>query len=159
MKTNSQIGRRRTYAGFTMIELCIVVTIGLIVMGFAIPIVATTVSRYRLNGAVSALTGAIRTTRYQALMKGYRHRLAISPTNRNYQVSQDPEKDGTFTNLGSAIPFTGASTAIVVSAATTLEFRPNGQVAATTGDLDFDVTYSGNTKTITVTTYGNVTVE
>ncbi len=91
-------------------------------------------------------------------MKGYPFRLTIDPTNRTYQLSSDPERDGTFANVGSAIPFTGGNAPATVSAATTLQFRPNGQVSATTGALNFDVSYQGVTKTITVTTYGNVTI-
>ena len=125
-------------------------------MGFAIPIMQQTVFRYRLGGAVTSVTGAIRSTRYLALMKGYRYRLAISPTNKDYQLSNDPEKDGTYANAGTAVPIT--SNAVTISAATTLEFRPNGQVSATAGAMNLDVTYKGVTKTITVSTYGNVTV-
>jgi Tfp pilus assembly protein FimT len=150
--------RRPAIAGFSVVELAVVVTIGLVMMGFAVPIVRSTMFRYRLNGAVSAVTGAIRTGRYLALMKGYRYRLAISPTARNYQFSSDPERDSTFANEGSAVPFTSPSAPVTISAATTLEFRPNGQVAATTGGMSVNVSYQGVTKTISVSNYGNVTV-
>jgi hypothetical protein len=62
----------------------------------------------------------------------------------------------TYSNVGSAIPIT--SSAVAISAATTLEFRPNGQVSATTGAMNFNMSYQGVTKTITVSTYGNVNV-
>jgi hypothetical protein len=41
---------------------------------------------------------------------------------------------------------------------TTLQFKPNGSVSATTGALTFQLTYQGMTKTITVSTYGNISV-
>ena len=139
-----------------MIELAIVVTITLVMMSLAIPIVGETVSRYRLGGAVSSVTGAIRSTRYLSLMKGYRYRLAISPTNKDFQLSSMIPPATSYSNDGAAVPI--SSNAITISAATTLEFRPNGQVSATTGAMNLDITYEGVTKTITVSNYGNVTV-
>lgn len=128
----------------------------MVVTGFAIPILRQTVNRYRLGAAVSSVTGAIRATRYQSLMEGYRYRLAINPTTNKYQLSSMIPPAATYSNVGSAIPIT--SNAVTISAATTLEFRPNGQVSATTGALNFNVSYKNVTQTITVTTYGNVTV-
>jgi Tfp pilus assembly protein FimT len=139
-----------------MIELCIALTISLVMMGVSVPIVRQTTALYRLNGAVSSITGAIRTTRYQALMKGYPYRLVITPSTKQYQLMNDPERDGSFANTGTSVPIT-ASTA-TISAATTLEFRPNGRVLATTGAMNLNVTYNGTTKTIAVSNYGNVTV-
>jgi Tfp pilus assembly protein FimT len=146
----------RVRAGFSMIELCIVMTITMVVMGMAIPMVRQTVSRYRLGAAVSSVTGAIRATRYQALMKGYRYRLAITPSSKTYQLSSMIPPATAYSSEGSAVPIT--SNAVTISAPTTLEFRPNGQVSAVTGALDLDLSYEGVTKTITVSTYGNVTV-
>ena len=143
-------------AGYSIIELCIALTVSLIMMAIAVPVVQQTTSLYRLNGAVDSITAAMRATRYQALMKGYPYRLAITPSTKQYQVMNDPEKDGTFTNIGSAVPI--PSSAATISAATTLEFRPNGQVVATAGAMNVGVTYNGVTKTISVSSYGNVTV-
>lgn len=139
-----------------MIEMCVMLTITMVVMGFAVPTMQQTVFRYRLGAAVSSVTSAIRTTRYQALMKGYRYRLAITPTTKKFQLTSLIPPATSYTNVGAAVPI--SSSAITVSAATTLEFRPNGQVSATTGAMNLNVTYKGVTKTITVSNYGNVTV-
>lgn len=156
MNEKSNSVRQSSARGFSMIEVCIALTISLVMMGVSIPVVRQSTARYRLDGAVSSVTGAIRATRYLALMKGYRYRLAISPTARSYQLLNDPERDGSFANNGTAVPIT--SNAVTISAATTLEFRPNGQVVATTGAMNLDITYNNVTKTIAVSTYGNVTV-
>src|SRR3990172_6890912 len=158
MNSKRQTKRPLAMAGFSMVELAIVLTISLVMMGFAIPTVRQTVFRYRLGGAVSSVTAAIRTTRYQALMKGYRYRLALSPTNRNYQLSSMVPPATSYSNVGSAVPIASPSAPVTISAATTLEFRPNGQVSATAGAMNLNVTYEGVTKTITVSNYGNVTV-
>ncbi len=156
MDSKIQTKTRQSTAGFSMIELCIVVTITMVMMGMAIPMMRQTTFNYRLNGAVASVTGAIRATRYQALMKGYPYRLAITPSSKQYQLQNDPERDGSYANVGTAVPIT--SNAVTISATTTLEFRPNGRVSATTGAMNLDVSFQGVTKTITVSNYGNVTV-
>lgn len=139
-----------------MIELTVVVGISLIMAGFALPRVQQTVDRYRLGAGTSSIVGAIRSARYQSLMQGYRFRMDISPTNRTYQLSSMVPPATTYSNVGTTVPISGSP--ITISAATTLEFRPNGQVTATVGAMNLDVTYQGVTKTITVSTYGNITV-
>jgi len=148
--------RAREVRGFSVIEMCVALTISLIMMGIAVPVMRQTTQRYRLDGAVSSVTGAIRTTRYQALMKGYRYRLTITPSTKQYQLSSMIPPATTYTNVGSAIPITAND--VTISALTTLEFRPNGQVSAIAGATNLNITYANVTKTIAVSTYGNVTV-
>jgi Tfp pilus assembly protein FimT len=156
MRLKRQPKKRLAPAGFSMIELSIALAISMVMMVLAVPVMQQTVSRYRLDGAVSSVTGAIRATRYQAMMKGYRHRLAITPSAKTYQLSSMMPPAASYSNVGTAVPI--SKDAITISAATTLEFRPNGQVSATTGAMNLDIEYRGVTKTITVSTYGNVTV-
>lgn len=139
-----------------MIEMLVTLTISLVMMGMAVPIMRQTTNRYKLSGSVNTVTAAIRGTRYQALMKGYRYRLTINPTAKTYQVLSMIPPATSYSNVGTAVPIT--SNAVTISAATTLEFRPNGQVSATTGAMNLNMTYQSVTKTIAVSTYGNVTV-
>jgi len=104
MDSKRQSKRRLAAAGFTMIEMCVVVTITMVIIGFAVPTVQQTVFRYRLGAAVSSVTGAIRATRYQSLMKGYRYRLAISPDDRNYQLSSMIPPATSYSDVGTAVP-------------------------------------------------------
>ena len=70
--------RRRNALGFSMVELLIVVAIGIIVTGIAIPQVKSGIYRYRLQGAVASSTWAIQSTRYQALMAGYPYQVVFT---------------------------------------------------------------------------------
>jgi hypothetical protein len=45
-----------------------------------------------------------------------------------------------------------------LSTNTTINFKPNGAVTTSIGTNTFTITYMGTTKTITVSNYGNVTV-
>jgi Tfp pilus assembly protein FimT len=152
-----QMTKRRATAGFTMIETVMVLLVSLVLMAFAIPLVTSVVYGYRLRGAVSSVTWAIQSTRFQALEEGYPFRVTISgATSPVYQISSAPVTPTTFTNLGSPVPVSG--TTVTLNQTTALDFSPNGSVTASTGALACTIAYQGNTKTITVSTYGNVKV-
>jgi prepilin-type N-terminal cleavage/methylation domain-containing protein len=141
--------------GFSMVELLLVVTVGVILTGIAIPQVKTQMNNYRLNSAVAMAKWAIQSTRFQALMKGYPYQVAFSAANTNYQVQNLPAGT-TYLNVGSVVPL--ASWPMTVNQDTTINFKPNGMVTTTVGTNVFTITYQGTTRTITVSNYGNVTV-
>jgi prepilin-type N-terminal cleavage/methylation domain-containing protein len=150
-----RIERRKRVLGFTLIELIIVLLIGSVLTVMAIPQVKSQVNYYRLNSAVAMAKWAIQSTRFQSLMKGYPYQVAFSAANTNYQIQNLPTGT-TYQNVGTVVPL--ASWPMTVSADTTINFKPNGSVTATVGSNIFTITYQGTTKTITVSNYGNVTV-
>ena len=147
--------------GFTLIELMLVLAIVVTTTAIAVPLVQNVTSRYELRSAVASVSGAILATRYQALYQGLPYAIAFNSANSNYQVSSAPSISGTFTNIGSAVPF---STGPLLSQNTSMVFRPSGAVqpSATTAcpsngtASTLTLTYGGNTGTITVSCYGNV---
>jgi prepilin-type N-terminal cleavage/methylation domain-containing protein len=142
--------------GFTMIEILMVLTIGIILAAMAVPMVGSVLSNYRLGGAVSSATWAVQSTRYQALMAGYPYQVVFSSSAGTYQIQNLPTGAVSFANVGTAVPLSGS--AVTLNQDTTLKFLPNGSVAATTGSLTFSLTFKNSTETITVSTYGNVKV-
>lgn len=148
----------RQSRGFTLIEMMMVVVIGLIVAAMSIPTVNNVMNTYRLRAAVSSVTGAIQTTRYQAISSGYAFQIVLNKANTTFQVQSDPGRTGTFANVGNAIPLASSSIAVALGADTTLQFRPSGLVQATTGSTTLTLTFGGKTETITVSNYGNVKV-
>jgi Tfp pilus assembly protein FimT len=146
--------------GFSTVETVMVLAVSLILAGFAAPSIRSVLNSYHLRAAVSSATGAIQSTRYQALREGYPYQVTFSGgsggINPTYQVASKPAGATTFTNIDSAVPVSGS--AITLSSTTVLQFKPNGSVTATTGGLSFSITYLGATETITVTNYGNITV-
>jgi prepilin-type N-terminal cleavage/methylation domain-containing protein len=147
--------RRCRARGFSMIELVMAMMVGLIATAMALPQVKSTIYYYRLNSAVAMAKWAIQSTRFQALQQGYPYQVAFSATNKNYQIQNLPSGT-TYLNVGNTVPLSGSG--ITVSADTTLNFKPNGMVTATVGSNSFTMTYQGSTKTLTVSNYGNVTV-
>ena len=152
---NERMHRRRI-AGFSLIELIMALLVGSILTAVAIPQAMTMVYNYRLQSAVASCTWAIQSTRYQALEQGYPYQVVFTASTRKYQIQNQPTGTATFANVGTAVPISGVT--ITMSQDTTLQFKPNGSVNATTGALTFQLTYQGMTKTITVSTYGNISV-
>jgi prepilin-type N-terminal cleavage/methylation domain-containing protein len=142
--------------GFTLIELIIVLLIGTILTAMAVPQVKTQMNYHRLNSAVAMAKWAIQSTRFQALAKGYPYQVVFSATNVNYQIQNLPT-GAVYQNIGTVVPL--ASWPMTFNADTTISFKPNGAVTATVGSNVFTITYQGTTKTITVSNYGNVTVQ
>jgi len=145
-------GRR----GFSFIETVMVILIVSILFAMAIPQGRSMIYNYRLQGAVAACTWAIQSTRYQALEQGYPYQVAFSSSAGTYQVQNEQPPATSYSNVGSAVPISGVT--VTMNQDTTLQFKPNGSVTATTGSLSFTLTYQGKTKTITVSNYGHVTV-
>jgi Tfp pilus assembly protein FimT len=150
--------KRNGAAGYTMMEIAITVAILIILIAFAVPSLLSTIKVFRLGAAVESATSAIQTTRFQAIMQGYPFQLTFSAANNTFQVASEPMGAASFTNVGGAIPLSGSP--ITLSAGTVLQFKPNGSISATAGNSEtFQITYTGRTKTITVSNYGSVTVQ
>ena len=141
--------------GYTVIELLIVIAITIIVAAIAIPQAQSAVASYRLRSAVGTVTGAIQTTRYQAISQGYPFALAFSQTGKNYQISSDPTRTSNFQNVGGPI---GLGNSVTLAGDTTLQFHPSGIVQASVGNMTLTVSNGARTATIKVTTYGSATV-
>jgi Tfp pilus assembly protein FimT len=150
-------------AGFTMIELVMVMLVAMVISAFALPIVSDVVNFLRLRSAVANTTWAIQSVRFQALMAGYPFQVTfaggtggISPS---YQIASMPSGTLVYSNVGGAIPLSGSPA--VLTAATVATLLPNGVVTMTTGGVTsttMQISYAGNSNTITVSNYGNISV-
>jgi prepilin-type N-terminal cleavage/methylation domain-containing protein len=143
--------------GFTLIELIITLVIALVMTVIALPLITNVYRSYQVNAAVSAITGAIQSTRYQAISAGYPFQVVFSKANSTFQVQSDPNRIGTFTNVGGAVPLPASGT-VVLGQDTTLQFHPGGLVTAALGSTTLTMTCHGKTESITVSTYGNIKV-
>jgi prepilin-type N-terminal cleavage/methylation domain-containing protein len=153
---------RRRQRGFTMIELVVVILIALILMAAGIPAVSSAIGNYRLHSDVASATWAIQSTRYQALMEGYPFEVSFNSSTNAYQISSAPTPGAptTFSTVGNTVPMTGS--AMVLNETVTYTFTPMGLVTASPATAlstsPMVITAWGNTATIVVSNYGNITV-
>jgi prepilin-type N-terminal cleavage/methylation domain-containing protein len=154
---------RRLGAGFTMVELTMVLLIAGITAAIALPVVQTTVDKYQLKGAVSSATWAIQSTRFQALMLGYPYQVTFSGgtggVNPSYQIANKATGASSYTNVGTSVPLSGRP--VVLGATTVFQFQPSGTVATSpvsAAPYTFTITFKGTTETISVSNYGNIDV-
>ena len=121
--------------GFSMIEMTVVLLIAMIIAGMAVPVIKSSVNSYRLRSAVAVATWAIQSTRFQALMESYAFQVTIqgdsSGNNPTYQIANEPPGATTFTSVGTAVPL--SSSPVNLTAATIVQFKPNGTVTVTQG--------------------------
>jgi len=64
---NSKRGRNR---GFSIVELLIAITIGMVLLGFAIPVLQNAMRNYSLNSAASNVSRIVQLARYTAIRQG-----------------------------------------------------------------------------------------
>ena len=64
---NSKRGRNR---GFSIVELLIAIVIGMVLMGFAIPVLQNAMRNYSLNSAASNVSRILQLARYTAIRQG-----------------------------------------------------------------------------------------
>ncbi len=149
--------------GWSLLELVVVLSIIIVMVAMAVPLTQNVVRSFRLSAATTAISGAIQSTRYQAIMRGCAYTISFSSTSTSYQVATQPLSgtppvcDSTFSNVGGLIPWAGTPD-LHLAAPATLQFNPNGIVTATAGSLNLVVSNGAASRTIEVSGVGNVTV-
>jgi len=161
--------RVRGSRGFTLLELVLVVAVGMILAAMAVPVIGNTMRIYSMRSAISSLTGAISSSRYQAIFHGCKSQVVITKASYSYQVqSEAPAYNGqacaaAFTNVGGVTPLMGRG--VSLGSDITLTFSPGGSVISNpaASPITLTLSYPGfvatvPTETITVSNYGNITV-
>jgi Tfp pilus assembly protein FimT len=132
--------------------------VAVILTSIAVPVVSRVMLSYRLRSSVAMVSGAINTTRYRAIYQGYPFAVTFSKGNGTYQLSSKPPGASSFSNVGDAVPFQAAGMSLDQD--NTLAFSPSGLVTSSVGSpITVKLSYQGKTDTITVSTYGNVSVK
>jgi prepilin-type N-terminal cleavage/methylation domain-containing protein len=155
-------------AGFSLVELLVVVAVALILASIGIPIARTAIASYQLDGAVDSASGIIQSTRYQAIMHGYPYQVDFNSETNKFQVSSEIPPAAAFSVVGAAVPISASPVTMGVGTANTssaghaiLQFKPNGSVSVTSGQttpVSLTIYYNGTTKTLTVSNYGAVSI-
>jgi len=120
--------------GYSFLQIVITLVVVSTLVAMALPTTVNALRNYRLTAAVSAATGAISATRYQAIMHAYPYNITFNSSNATYQLASEPPPATSFTNVGTAIPISGVHD-VTINQTTTLQFNANGTVSATTGAM------------------------
>jgi type II secretory pathway pseudopilin PulG len=160
-------------AGYSVIEMLVVVLIALITTAIALPLVQNAGASYQMKSAVNAVTGAIQRTRFQAINNGYPYRIVFNFAASTYQVynSSCGYSSPCWATVGIAEPLSGSSVVPVMSisgapsaTSNTLDFQGGGLVltpsvtSPAASSLTFNLAFKGLTEAITVSNYGSITV-
>ena len=160
--------KRHTNSAFTMIEIMIVLAISMLLAGIALPIMTNAMNSYRQSAAVSAATGAISATRFQAIMRGYPYEIVFTSSTMSYQVYNEPSGatcPPTFSAVGTAIPLPSAGGITMTQSTATYTFNANGTVYGPVSTVSpcpntavptLQIKNSVKSNTITVSGVGNV---
>ncbi len=156
-------------AGFTIMELLLVVAVSLILAAMAIPTARTAIASYQLDAAVDSAAGTIQGQRYQAIMHGYPYQVDFNSATNESQVSSQIPPATSFSNLGNPVLISDSQVVLGVGAAGSsfaghliLQFKPNGSVTASSGQsmpASLTISYNGTTKTLTVSNYGSISIQ
>ncbi len=161
--------------GTTLLELIVVLAIVGVLFAMAVPSFQSSFSSVHLSSATSAVSGAIQSTRYRAVVSGCQYQIVFSQGTITYQLTSQaltgtpascPMNEG-FANVGASVPWSGNGNGITLQASTTLQFQPNGIVTVASGGSTGCATNAlaclrlsngSTTSTINVSGVGNVTV-
>jgi len=156
-------------AGFSMLEVALVMGIALLMAAMAIPTARSAIATYQLSAAVDSVTGAIQGARYQAIMHGYPYQVDIDSTTNLIQISSQIPPATTYTATGSAVPLSAQPVTVGVGTAgsgfaghATLQLKANGAVTIASGQaapMVLTITYNNTTRTITVSNYASIKVQ
>jgi Tfp pilus assembly protein FimT len=150
-----------------MVEVLMCLAVAVVLMAFALPRLIPATRFYHLMAAVPAVTGAIQSTRYEAIMAGCPYQITLNQNTTSYQVSMEalsgtpPACAASFTNVGAAVPWSSSGD-VSAGSSITLQFNPNGTITNVTAPgtvpATFNLTNGTGTETITVSGVGNVSV-
>jgi type IV fimbrial biogenesis protein FimT len=143
--------------GYTLLELLVTLAVIGVLATIATPTTVNALRNYRLTAAVSAASGAISATRFQAIMHAYPYSITFNSADATYQVASEPPGLSSFTAVDTPVLISGVGD-VTVNQTTTLQFNANGTVLATTGTMSFTISNGLLTKTINVTGVGDVSV-
>lgn len=144
-------------AGFTLLEMMLVVSIGITIAAIAIPNLAAINYSYRIATASTTVTAKVHQARVNALKQNRPTWVLIDGANRTVQV-QTAAAGGGAVNIGGLEYMPQGVTFGTGNAVVTLTFDAMGRPLNPPQSIQLLYPGSGLTRTITVTSTGRVAV-
>jgi Tfp pilus assembly protein FimT len=141
--------------GFSLLEALCVAAFALILSALAVPQIQRTLQLYRLNTATATVLGKLSEARMNAIKRNQTVFLTVNRTARTVQVQYT--SGGTTTSVGAALTLPG-QVSFADTSATSITYNSLGQLTTTARTLTINGEKSGDTKTITISATGRVTV-
>jgi prepilin-type N-terminal cleavage/methylation domain-containing protein len=162
-QTRNRPARASSQRGFSLIEIVVVVSIALVLAAIAIPVMTRSLQYFRFRSAVSSVTGAIQSAKYQAVFQGCPFQVAFVAGTYTYQILGENKQPAPATGCvagfvarTNALPLSGSG--VTLTANSTLQFSPSGKVTSPVGLMTMTLTSAPQTATITISNFGNVNV-
>jgi Tfp pilus assembly protein FimT len=156
--------KRSAAAGYSLLQVVVALGISFTLAGISTPVFLSALNAYRFSAAVSAVTGAITTTRFQAVMQGCPYQLVFTSLTMSYQVSSEAPAAGTttcassFSAVGPAVLIPSAGPITMSGTSFTFTFNSNGTVSEVANPSGSGLQLSNSLKSayVYVTGVGNV---
>ena len=161
-----------------MVELVMVLAVSMVIVAISLPIINQTLTSMHVTSSATTLAGIIQSTRYHAIGTGCPYEIVLTPASNSYQIfgesvvtsaTAPPVCATAYTSPVTspvAVKFANSDVVFTVSPSSTLILNPSGTVttaASTTIPAIFTITFTPTkgtqTKTITVSGVGNVTMQ
>ena len=139
--------RQRRSAGFTLVELTLVIVLMGILVALAAPSLAGYVRRTRVEGALNELTGDIAYTRTLAVRSGRPATLTVEPGGTAYKIESTHQETATTTatRVAKRVNLTSDYRGVTLTPATTvLTFNSRGLLTPPPGDPMIIMAQEGN---------------
>ena len=143
-------------AGFTLLELMLVVALGIVVAAVALPNLLTVNRAYRLSSASSSVVSKVHQARANALKRNRPTWVLVDGAARTVQV-QTAGAGGVAQVISSDVIPQGVTFA-TGDAQATLTFDAMGRPLNPPQTIQMRITGSGLTRTVTVSSTGRITV-
>ena len=123
--------KRYSNSGFTLLEAVMVMAVAILLAGMTLPVFTNAMKNYYQSATVSAAAGALQTTRFQAIMRGYPYEVVFTPSTLSYQVYAETSGatcPPTFSAVGAATPLPSAGGVAMTGTTITYTFYGSGTV-------------------------------
>ncbi|CAH1386512.1 GspH/FimT family pseudopilin [Candidatus Nitrotoga sp. M5] len=145
--------KSRASAGFTILELLVVLTLMAMVYALAVPMISAGMPGTELKGAARQLAAGLRQARSQAVTRKVESTLTLDVEKRNFKVSGDQRQYALPAKLDISL-FT-AQSELLPDKIGAIRFYPDGsstggRITVTSGDRKYDVNVDWLTGQVTI---------